>query len=94
MIIPANTGVYPADPKMSVVWEEANRRELAVLTVSVAHSSAEFLAKIGVSEDYTDINHPSRFEEVVQAYPRLKLVRAHLGMGAEKDTIRLANKYP
>src|SRR5215472_6113316 len=94
MIIPANTGVYPADPKMSVVWEEANRRELAVLTVSVAHSSAEFLAKIGVNENYTDINHPSRFEEVVQAYPRLKLVLAHLGMGAEHDTIRLANKYP
>jgi hypothetical protein len=28
-------------------------------------------------------NYPSRFEEVVRAYPRLKLVLAHLGMGAE-----------
>src|SRR5215469_3655092 len=93
-IIPAYTGVYPDDPRMSVVWEEANRRELAVLTVSVAHSSAEVLAKIGVNEHYTDINHPSRFEEVVKAYPRLKLVLAHLGMGAEQYTIRLTNKYP
>src|SRR5262249_24508529 len=85
---------YPDDPRMSVVWEEAIRRELAVLTASVAHSSAEFLAKIGVNEHYTDINHPSRFKEVVKAYPRLKLVLAHLGMGAEQDPIRLTNKYP
>ena len=31
---------------------------------------------------------------MVRSYPRLKLVLAHLGMGAEQDTIRLANKYP
>jgi uncharacterized protein len=55
---------------------------------------AEALVEIGVNEHYTDINHPSRFEEVVRAYPRLKLVLAHLGMGAEQDTIRLTNKYP
>jgi uncharacterized protein len=55
---------------------------------------AEGLAKIGVGPQYTDIHHPNRFEEVVKKYPRLKLVLAHLGMGAEQDTIRLANKYP
>jgi len=93
-ILPMYIGVYPDDPKMAVVWEEANRRELAVLTLAVAHVPAEGLAKIGVSERYTDIHHPNRFEAVARSYPRLRLVLAHLGMGAEQDTIRLANKYP
>jgi predicted TIM-barrel fold metal-dependent hydrolase len=93
-ILPMCIGVYPDDPKMAVLWEEANRRELAVLTLAVAHVPPEALAKIGVDQRYTDIHHPSRFEAVVRSYPRLKLVLAHLGMGAEQDTIRLANKYP
>lgn len=93
-ILPMYIGVYPDDPKMAVMWEEANRRELAVLTLAVAEVPAEGLAKIGVGPQYTDIHHPNRFEEVVKNYPRLKLVLAHLGMGAEQDTIRLANKYP
>ncbi len=93
-ILPMYIGVYPDDPKMAVMWEEANRRELAVLTLAVAQVPAEGLAKIGVGPQYTDIHHPSRFEQVVKNYPRLKLVLAHLGMGAEQDTIRLANKYP
>jgi predicted TIM-barrel fold metal-dependent hydrolase len=76
-ILPMYIGVYPDDPKMEVMWEEANRRELAVLTLAVAQVPAEGLAKIGVKK-----------------YPRLKLVLAHLGMGAEQDTTRLANKYP
>jgi predicted TIM-barrel fold metal-dependent hydrolase len=93
-ILPMYIGVYPDDPAMAVMWEEANRLELAVLTLAVAQVPAEGLAKIGVNEQYTDIHHPSRFEAVVKNYPRLKLVLAHLGMGAEEDTIRLANKYP
>lgn len=92
-ILPMYIGVYPDDPKMAVLWEEANRRGLSVLTLAVAHVPAEGLAKIGVAERYVDIHHPNRFEEVVKNYPRLKLVLAHLGMGAEADTIRLANKY-
>ncbi len=93
-ILPMYIGVYPDDPKMAPMWEEANRRELAVLTLAVAQVPAEGLAKIGVPPQYTDIHHPNRFEEVVRKYPRLKLVLAHLGMGAEQDTIRLTNKYP
>jgi uncharacterized protein len=93
-ILPMYIGVYPDDSKMAVLWEEADRRGLAVLTLTVAHIPPEGLAKIGLNERYTDIHHPNRFEDVVKSYPRLKLVMAHLGMGAEQDTIRLANKYP
>ncbi len=92
-ILPMYIGVYPSDPKMAVLWEEANRRGLPVLTLATAHIPPEALSKIGVSEDYTDIHHPSRFEDVVRSYPRIKLVLAHLGLGAEQDTIRLAGKY-
>jgi uncharacterized protein len=76
-----------------LAWIRTTRRELAVLTLAVAHVPAEGLAKIGVSERYTDIHHPNRFEAVARSYPRLKLVLAHLGMGAEQDTARLTNKY-
>jgi predicted TIM-barrel fold metal-dependent hydrolase len=93
-ILPMYIGVYPADPAMAVVWEEADRRGLTVLTLATAEVPGEALGKIGVSERLTDIHHPSRFEDVVRSYPRLKLVLAHLGLGAEEDTIRLANKYP
>ncbi|HXR37101.1 MAG TPA: amidohydrolase family protein [Candidatus Binataceae bacterium] len=93
-ILPMYIGVYPADPRMAVVWEEADRRGLTVLTLATAEIPGEALGKIGVSERLTDIHHPSRFEDVVRSYPRLKLVLAHLGLGAEQDTIRLANKYP
>ena len=48
-------GVYPADPKMAVVWEEADRRGLAVLTLATAHIPPEGLGLIlGVDRlDYT-----------------------------------------
>jgi uncharacterized protein len=93
-ILPMYIGVYPDDPKMAVMWEEANRRDAAVLTLATAQVPGELLSKLGVNERYTDIHHPARFEAVVSSYPRVKLVLAHLGMGAEQDTIRLANKYP
>jgi uncharacterized protein len=93
-ILPMYIGVYPADPKMAVVWEEADRRGLGVLTLATAHIPPEGLGKIGLSESLTDIHHPNRFEDVVRSYPRLRLVLAHLGMGAEQDTVRLAGKYP
>lgn len=92
-ILPMYIGVYADDPKMAVLWEEADRRGLSVLTLATAHIPPEALSKIGVSERYTDIHHPNRFEDVVRSYLRLKLVLAHLGLGAEQDTIRLANKY-
>ncbi len=92
-ILPMYIGVYPDDPKMAAMWEEADRRRLAVLTLAVAEVPGEALGKIGVDERLTDIHHPNRFEDVARSYPRLKLVLAHLGMGAEQDTIRLANKY-
>jgi uncharacterized protein len=92
-ILPMYIGVYPDDPRMAVVWEEADRRALTVLTLATAAVPAEALVKIGVNASYVDIHHPNRFEEVVRSYPRLKLVLAHLGLGAEEDTVRLAGKY-
>jgi uncharacterized protein len=92
-ILPMYIGVYPADPKMTVMWDEADRRGLPVLTLAIDQIPPEGLTKIGLSGRETDIHHPNGFEEVVRSYPHLKLVLAHLGHGAEQDTIRLANKY-
>jgi predicted TIM-barrel fold metal-dependent hydrolase len=92
-ILPMYIGVYPNDPKMTVLWEEADRRGLPVLTLAIDQVPGDALVKIGLSGRETDIHHPNGFEDVVRSYPHLKLVLAHLGHGAEQDTIRLANKY-
>src|SRR5208283_3590049 len=46
-ILPMYIGVYPNDPKMAILWEEANRRGLPVLTLATAHIPPEALSKIG-----------------------------------------------
>ena len=93
-ILPMYIGVYPERSEDgSPMGGGESARVLPVLTLATAHIPPEALSKIGVSENYTDIHHPSRFEDVVRSYPRIKLVLAHLGLGAEQDTIRLAGKY-
>jgi predicted TIM-barrel fold metal-dependent hydrolase len=80
-IMPARIGVPPDDERMSVVWEEAHRHGLPVVSMC------------GLTP-YTDVAHPSHFEAVASAYPRAKLVLAHAGMGAEAEVSALARRYP
>ena len=84
-ILPMYIGVYPADRRMAVVWEEADRRALTVLTLATAEIPGE-ARQIWVSERLTDIHHPNRFEDVVRSYPRLRLVLADPVIRAESRT--------
>lgn len=93
-ITPLFIGAYPADERMSVLWEEANRRALAVLTLSTGPMPAQALAALSLPSTYGDVNHPQSFEPILKAYPRCKIVLAHIGAGAEEEVARLTARYP
>lgn len=78
-IVPGFMDAYPDDPRMAVVWEEADRRRLPV---TAQCSGASFA-------------HPSRFEAVLRDYPNCRVVLAHMGLGGgEDEVVRLAGTYP
>jgi predicted TIM-barrel fold metal-dependent hydrolase len=93
-ITPLFIGAYADDPRMSVLWEEANRRQLGVLTLSTGPLPAQAMSPLGLTPAHTDINHPRTFEPILKAYPRCRIVLAHMGSGAEVEVARLTGLYP
>ncbi|MCH7554249.1 MAG: amidohydrolase family protein [Chloroflexi bacterium] len=79
-IVPSFIKAYPNDQRMAVVWEEAQRRRLPVLSQCGGQSRDAFA-------------HPAHFEEALAAYPDATLVFAHVGMGAEEEVARLTARY-
>ena len=92
-ITPMYIGTYPADDRMAVLWEEADRRQLPVLTLSTGPMPAQALAAMSLPESFADINHPRSFEPILKAYPRCKIVLAHIAIGAEEELARLTARY-
>jgi predicted TIM-barrel fold metal-dependent hydrolase len=78
-IAPGVIGCSPSDERMQVLWELADRHALTVL------------AQSGIT--HFPVGHPEHFEPVLSAYPRLKLILAHAGVGAEESTIALCKSY-
>jgi uncharacterized protein len=93
-ITPLFIGAYADDPRMAVVWEEADRRGLGVLTLSTGPLPAAAMSALGMPPAHADINHPKTFEAVLKAYPRCRIVLAHMGSGAESEVARLTALYP
>lgn len=93
-ITPMFIGAYVDDPRMSVLWEAANQRGLAVLTLSTGPLPPAAMTSMGLSAAHGDINHPRTFEPILKAYPRCRIVLAHMGMGAEAEVARLTRLYP
>ncbi len=80
-IVPYAIECHPADDRMAVVWELANARGLPVVSQSGGRAPSDFA-------------YPANFEPVVKGYPKLQLIMAHVGMGAEEEAARLAARYP
>ena len=80
-IMPAWIGQPPWDERYRPVWELADRLQLPVVSQS------------GLTY-YSQVSHPDNFEPVAKAYPRVKLVLAHMGLGAEDRMIALTSSYP
>jgi predicted TIM-barrel fold metal-dependent hydrolase len=79
-IMPAWIGVPPGDAQMRVVWELAGRHEVPVVSQS------------GLTP-YSEVSHPDAFEPVARAHPRVRIILAHMGLGAEERTVALTSKY-
>jgi uncharacterized protein len=78
------TGWYPFDEKVSKFWKEVNDMDIAVVT----HSGAS------PSPLQEERGRPIHFKPVLDKYPDLRLVIAHLGGMYRKDTYAMAPDYP
>ncbi len=81
---PANQRYYPADRRLWPTYEEAQRVGLPV----ISHSGVHFDLK---APPYA---RPNNFREVLDHFPKLTLVLAHLGQGFLEDSFEMAGRYP
>jgi hypothetical protein len=82
-IVPVQIGLPPNDDRMAVVWDEA-----ALARVPVVAQSGVFR---GVEAG--NAGHPSHYQDIAACYPRVRIVLAHVGMGAEAAVARLARRH-
>lgn len=83
-VAPAFVLAFPDDDVMTPLWELA--RDLGVFVL--AESGA------GHFRGRPAYGHPSRFEAVLAAYPDVRIMLAHLGIGAEDEVARLTARHP
>jgi predicted TIM-barrel fold metal-dependent hydrolase len=84
-IHPIAQGFPPDDPRMWPVYQWLVERDLPI----TAHSG------INVVEDQqTDLARPRRWLPVLEAFPRLRLILAHMGGGFWDEAINITRRYP
>ena len=81
---PANQRYFPSDQRLWPVYEEAQRLGLPV----ISHSGLHFDARLPAYAS------PTAFLEMLEAFPRLTVVLAHLGHGFLDDSFTMAARYP
>ena len=81
---PANQRYFPSDRRLWPVYEEAQQLGLPI----ISHSGLHFDAKLPAYAS------PSAFREVLEAFPKLTVVLAHLGHGFLDDSFAMAERYP
>ncbi len=81
---PAEGQYYPRDERVWPVYAKAQELGLAI----IAHGGL-FMMSPDIA--YT---RPSNFESVLESFPALKLVIAHLGHGFWDESVELAKRYP
>jgi len=74
----------PDDPRVAIVFEQAARHGVFVLSQSGAHGYG----------DQPDWGNPERFEAVLRSWPTVDVQLAHLGLGGEAEVARLTARYP
>jgi predicted TIM-barrel fold metal-dependent hydrolase len=84
-IHPIGQGFAPDDQRMWPVYEWLVRHNLPI----IAHSG------INVRPDaQTDLARPRRWLPVLQDFPTLRLILAHMGGGFWDETVQIARQYP
>jgi predicted TIM-barrel fold metal-dependent hydrolase len=73
----------PDDPRVAIVFEQAARHGVFVLSQAGAHGYG----------DQPDWGNPERFEAVLRTWPTVDVQLAHLGLGGEAEVARLTARY-
>ena len=81
---PAAQRYYPSDRRLWGAYEEAQARGLPI----ISHSGAA--AEGGAESPHA---RPKQFGEVLEAFPSLTLVLAHLGLGCWEESLEMAGRY-
>ena len=81
---PAEGHFFPRDERLWPAYEKIQELGLPI----ISHGGIFMLTR---DVDYTK---PSNFEPVLESFPDLKLVVAHLGHGFWDESVALAKKYP
>ncbi len=81
---PANQRYLPGDQRLWPVYEEAQRLRLPV----ISHSGLSFNARLPAYAS------PNAFREVLERFPRLTVILAHLGHGFLDESFEMAERYP
>ena len=81
---PATQRYYPSDRRLWGAYEEAQAKGLPI----ISHSGAA--AEGGPESPYA---RPKQFGEVLEAFPSLTLVLAHLGLGCWEESLEMAGHY-
>lgn len=82
---PASQRYFPSDRSLWGAYEEAQARGLPI----ISHSGA-------AAEGRGESPHarPLQFREVLETFPHLRLVLAHLGLGCMEESLEMAGRYP
>lgn len=81
---PSNQRYLPADRRLWPAYEEIQRLGLPIISHSGFHLDPN-------SPPYA---RPNNFREVLDHFPKLTLVLAHLGQGFLDDSFEMAERYP
>ncbi len=81
---PANQRYAPGDRRLWPLYEEAQRLELPV----ISHCGLSFDKKL---PQYAS---PTAFREVLEQFPGLTVVLAHLGYGFLEESFEMAERFP
>ncbi|MBI5115438.1 amidohydrolase [Candidatus Poribacteria bacterium] len=84
---PAEGHYFPRDERLWPVYAKAQELGLPI----ISHGGVFMMTDYEGGASYTK---PENFEPVLESFPKLKLVIAHLGHGYWEDSISLAKKYP
>jgi predicted TIM-barrel fold metal-dependent hydrolase len=84
---PASQRYFPSDRSLWGAYEEAQARGLPI----ISHSGA---AAEGRGRRAPAGAPPLQFREVLETFPRLTLVLAHLGLGCVEESLEIAGRFP
>ncbi|RJP72599.1 MAG: amidohydrolase [Candidatus Abyssobacteria bacterium SURF_17] len=84
---PAEGHYFPRDERLWPVYAKVQKLGLPI----ISHGGVFMMTDYEGGASYT---RPSNFEPVLESFPKLKLVVAHLGHGYWNESVELAKKYP